>query len=295
MHLLKFSEAGHIEVGPPKNVTLQSRICRDCLDLYRKNLLLAVGAIQVPAFTSLNMIYYVQAEERACIEEFGQDHVRKFNEANDDVQRRVLEKAGTYFGDLFSKGRSSRTHDLKFINMRLDMVMGCFEPPVDEMLEGILKSACIQTWTAMEVLFEELLVGAVDAYPLIFPGVDRSKLRFRRLGNYKKREGVRFWYQSVLRADTAIDAILSDDSFIALSEIRHVLIHKGGKIDNDFLTRTAGIAALSRYAGHAPGYVIPFDGEMVREIVSPAITRGYDLLVEADRWLYANKTAGTTL
>ena len=291
MRPLKLSEAGHINIKQLEGVILKSPACEECLQSYRKRLNHAVGAVLVPAFCSLNMAHCITAERRALTEVLGPGYMERIKDADEAASRRVMERLGEHLAELIGEHRPTMEYDLKYINHRLEAIMACYGPEMDGMLEGIFKSVCIQTWSTIEALCEELLTKVVATNQQLFPGVVIDGQRFRKL-----YLGIRPTYDKVLKRDAVINAILEHDSVSALSEIRHALVHKAGLADEGFMLAVKGGKTrkgtpirknlqLARYVNYNQDDPILFDGEMVRFFVEPAVAKGYDLILEMDRWL----------
>jgi hypothetical protein len=105
----------------------------------------------------------------------------------------------------------------------------------------------------------------------------RDKVSFTKLWEIRRS------YCSAFSKDyKEISTALSDKAFDHLAAVRNALVHKGGKADGEFrknVTRSARLSSVSL------GEIIPIDGELVSELVSPVVLRCIDLVEAVGKWI----------
>jgi hypothetical protein len=98
--------------------------------------------------------------------------------------------------------------------------------------------------------------------------------------------GIRHAYALAFAKDaTKIDAALRADALDLASQIRHVIVHRAGKIDDSYLKKTKHIAAAPRGEQGCP---IELDGEIVSSILRGLLECGKSLCTSVDAWLKAH-------
>lgn len=113
-------------------------------------------------------------------------------------------------------------------------------------LHGLLKSLVIQAWTAFEILSEDLWTLTTKQRPELENNITKKEWRECGFRSIKK---LRTLYAYTFRIDSSsIQSAMTDSSVEALSLLRNVLVHLGGKTDSEFISRGTGIAVLSQFA-----------------------------------------------
>jgi hypothetical protein len=160
-------------------------------------------------------------------------------------------------------------------------------PRLHEWLHDIFKSALIQSWTAFEVLAEDLWRGSITECPSLEAPL--TKKEEREMG-FRSRRKIRLAYQSTFKHDAAaIRSALEPFSIDVLAVVRNVIVHSSGNVDDFFKKDSAGLSELNHLRVFPTGTAIPFDGEFVRSIIDRAFPCGYALLKAVDEWLLANR------
>ena len=164
-------------------------------------------------------------------------------------------------------------------------------------LRSLLDAIIIQTYSAFEVLAEQILVAAEAVRPNRTRGGDAGRIhtdgqvRLSNPDNCRSLWGIQACFSKTFDARKtdceAIDRALSGRPLASLSATRNVLTHKGGKVDSKFVTQTSGI-----FDSEAPkdGDELPIDGRFTEEMVKPTAEAGYQLLEAVDYWLIANSS-----
>jgi hypothetical protein len=96
-------------------------------------------------------------------------------------------------------------------------------------------------------------------------------------------------YKKAFLNDSNIIKILSSKDIKALSQLRHVLVHQNGIVDQTFINNCAEPPTVNNFSQFRLGKEVLIDGEMVRSIVDPVVKAGYELLLSVDAWI-ATKT-----
>lgn len=150
-------------------------------------------------------------------------------------------------------------------------------------LENILKSVVIQSWTAVEVLVEDLLTDTVNDHASVFSHFNIDDHGFRSRHKFRKAYDKAFTNDYVAIRSHA-DSIFFD----ALSLLRNVIVHRASKADDQFLDAARDIAVLSQFHGLNPGDVVEPHGETVRVVVNGSLSSSFDLVQSVDKWLKAH-------
>jgi len=159
-------------------------------------------------------------------------------------------------------------------------------PMLHEWLHDILKTALIQSWTAFEVLCEDLWKVAVTTYPALESSLTPKR---RREMGFRSRNKIRLAYQFTFKTnDAAIKSALESSSIDSLAVLRNVIVHAGGKVDPFFTIDSAGLAELDQLRALPSGTPIPFEGCFVRSVIDRVVPCGFALIRAVDDWLTTN-------
>jgi hypothetical protein len=158
-------------------------------------------------------------------------------------------------------------------------------PRLHGWLHDIFKSAIIQSWTAFEVLAEDLNCGAREKHFECFPSNVLTGKRFtsRRLDSLCES------FRRAFCGDAHINAVVGSKEVKALALLRHLLVHKGGFVDRQFLNQCSGDPVVNEFSTLGLNQEIKINGGMVRSLVDPCIRRGYELVKLVDDWMTAHK------
>jgi hypothetical protein len=157
-------------------------------------------------------------------------------------------------------------------------------PRLHGWLHDILKSALIQSWTAFEVLTEDLWKAAVKERPSLEPAL--TKKEKREMG-FRSRSKIRLAFEYTFK-DAAINSALKPSPIDVLAVIRNVIVHSSGSVDDSFKRDSAGFSELDHLRALPIGTPIALDGAFVRSVIDRALACGYALLKAVDEWLVAN-------
>lgn len=277
MHPLNFAEASKITAVQMEETRLFSPACAGCLDSFRENARLVLGIAAAPGFSGLSLSQWTEACTKAALKIFGRKYSKKLPKATAEQSQQHWLLANKYMASIVLERQPNLQDDLEGVTRNLDQIAMRCGPYIHGIFEGLLKTVCVQAWGAIEVLFEELLTKTVEENAAFFPHVDSSKFYFRKLD-----DGTRKWYKRAFNGDAAICSLLNDESFSALAELRHILVHKAGQVDEHFQEAIGRIPALARFSQLERDARVSFDGQMVYDFVQPAISKAYSLIAEVD-------------
>ena len=96
-----------------------------------------------------------------------------------------------------------------------------------------------------------------------------------------------------------IISVVDNPAIHALAILRNALVHSAGKIDERFQKDREGIKVfgssikipipqLDQIRGKKEGYELKFNGTMVRSLVDPVVSLGFQLVKSVDEWLIKN-------
>lgn len=151
-------------------------------------------------------------------------------------------------------------------------------------LQNSLKSIIIQSWTAVEVLIEDLLTEAINDYPHTFTHFNISDHSFRSRNAFRKAYGKAFSVDFV-----CIRSATKNEYINALALLRNVIVHKASKADEGFLLPAKQIGSLSQFHHINQNDAVDPDGETVRLVVDGAFLASYNLIESVSAWLNTHK------
>jgi hypothetical protein len=106
--------------------------------------------------------------------------------------------------------------------------------------------------------------------------------------NFSKLEGIREAYIRAFGNDNFGKPILEhlgNDCLDSISEVRHLIVHKSGKVDEKFV---AALKEDSRFASLKEKDDIFLDGPLVKSLIDPAIACASKLCKSVDNWIIHN-------
>ena len=167
------------------------------------------------------------------------------------------------------------------------LVMKC-GPYIHGIFEGVLKTIIIQAWGAFEALARMLWEKALESGNASIVRPTEKEWKKERLG-FGSRGGIRRSFDFGFRIHNApIRSGLDPQIIDPLAVMRNVLVHHAGKVDADFIGHRDGLTMLDGFSALPLNAKIEIDGAVTRNLVDPAIERGYALIVAIDAWLVAH-------
>jgi hypothetical protein len=137
----------------------------------------------------------------------------------------------------------------------------------------ILRQAVKETWTAFEVLANDLFFAATDANPDILNRVQNdadvakalrvsptllatlSEWPMIREKHLNQLPAMRNAYKGLLPANTTVLNILQDAKLNILMQNRHILVHQAGKINQNYIDKTHELVVVGETLSLKPSYV----------------------------------------
>jgi hypothetical protein len=179
----------------------------------------------------------------------------------------------------------------------------------------LLSSSTSIAWTAFECLATDLWVAALDSRPTTLaqralkslPGEDqldgisgkavavwqlarhgfdlrscmgrllKPKFDLTSLSNIRKA------YSGAFEKSMQLDVLFTTQDLNLLEASRHVIVHRGGIVDEEFASRTKTMGI-----GYTVGAPLPLDGKMVSRLANAGVDAGCQLLTFVEGWLTAN-------
>lgn len=296
MHILKLLEITASDAVQMEGVTLESPACQQCLLAFQENMRLAVGAAAIPGWSAMIKMLWDQSFNNAAIDQWGPDFFEKMQKAPEEEVKAFFFARHTLMSQLVSDTSPLQKDHLVVMTRELEELALRCGPFVFGMFEGILKTVCIQAWTAIEVLLEDLHGEAIDKHPACF-STEMREMRARQVSNakgskfyFRRRDSFREAYDFAFRSDPAINAAVGHNALDGLGGVRHLLVHKGGLVDQGFMDDVDKAPRLLKFNA-ALKKPLQFNGELVREIVDDAADQGYNLLRAVNAWLLSQHLA----
>ena len=231
------------------------------------------------------------------------EHLFNSDEPSDEHFKRKQGALSGHAASLRQKEIRQKTSEqsvTEFFNATYNIeVFAKDDPGAHRWLHELLKSAIIHAWTAYEVLAEDLWKGVVKKRP----SLDNQKgWTDKQRGNakFQNRHGIANFYRWTFSHDNLdIISVVDNPAIHALAILRNALVHSAGKIDERFQKDREGIKVfgssikinipqLDQIRGKKEGYELKFNGAMVRSLVDPAVSLGFQLVKSVDEWLIRN-------
>jgi hypothetical protein len=175
--------------------------------------------------------------------------------------------------------------------------------------QAMLSNMVMGIWTAFEVMASDLWETALNIHPHGLAGLQggdgdskkqislvilqkhdydlRDKMGTvlkEKLGPRGLQDIRRGYRLAFSKNGKTIEDALASQSLDQLSAVRNVLVHQGGKADQDFCDRVAQVE-FKHYAGIQPGAPVGLNGEIILEVIDPAIRTSVELIRTVDGWL----------
>ena len=141
-------------------------------------------------------------------------------------------------------------------------------------VEALISSVLVLSCTALDVLFADLCRAVAD--PAKHPA-----LKFGSLTTIRES------YERVFQSDGTVMGMLRNTDLDALAQVRHLLVHRAGRVDQEYLKKTAAIAQLPTLGLHDP---FPLNGILANDLIRNAIQRGKELVDAVDAFLVDHPT-----
>lgn len=165
----------------------------------------------------------------------------------------------------------------------LSKLLDTGEPETIEGMDAVLKGIVTGAWTAFEVLVEMIWNAAVAERPSLKQAITTKEMEISGLRSTKR---FRKLYEFTFRSDNApMLGLLADDRIDALALTRNIIVHTGGKIDQEFDTRRGSIRALDCFNNVRKFGKVELTGPITKNLISPVVSAGFDLVEKVDTWI----------
>jgi hypothetical protein len=162
------------------------------------------------------------------------------------------------------------------------------EPETAEGIDSILKGMITGMWTAFEVLVEMIWNAVDEARPNLKAQITKPEWADAGLRSLPKAQNL---YRVTFKVDhqSILDS-LENEKALALALTRNIIVHTNDMIDERFDKQRSKLktGALSCFANVKINQKIELTGEIVRDLITPIPSLGFDLIREVDQWLIAH-------
>jgi hypothetical protein len=231
-----------------EDVILQSPACQECLTTFQNNALKAFSLIQIPAWTSLISGKYAEACTRAENEVFEAHSGHGITKATPEKKMEYIVRVQKLMTEIIQRDAPNRSIELEYSTRMIEPIVIFSGLQAHWMFENILKSMCIQFWTAMEVLLEDLFMKVIEYHPHSFSHEVRAK--HARTKTHVKGKGTRFGFRSrdkfsdaynvAFSCDDTIMNVINSEGVSRLAVVRNLIVHKAGIADGKFMDTDLG-------------------------------------------------------
>lgn len=182
------------------------------------------------------------------------------------------------------------------------------EPPV----RALLYSGCVSCWSLFECAMRDAWVAAINSRPLRLaqaaiasqtddPEIEGISGKYVSVGLLAKHSfdlrgclgtllvqkfdftgvsGIRKAFRAAFGNKPNFDQFLSDNRLSRLEATRHLIVHRAGLVDDEYIRRTQD--AMIK------GIQLPLTTSIITELANVAVVSGSDILLELDSWLVEN-------
>lgn len=130
---------------------------------------------------------------------------------------------------------------------------------------------------------KQVPLGLLQKYQYDLRSAMGSLLRPRF--SFDRLDGIREAYGSAFPETPRLDKALSDESLDALSALRNLLVHRAGIVDSEYLRKAKSL----KLPQATLGMPVTLDGDVVMNLIGPAINASNELLSSVDEWLIKNQ------
>jgi DNA-directed RNA polymerase subunit RPC12/RpoP len=201
-----------------------------------------------------------------------------------------------------------------------DLLANIAGDAVEMGIVSIFRAMILGTWAAFETFAGDLWETALNTHPKNLSDLGGNYLRIqlkagKRLGfalprpdspkrtvapvkmascgtHHREHSGVKFdslrairiaYSRAFKRRDAAVDNALSAPSLDILSNVRNLLMHRGGVVDGKYQSATKSIRGCPR---GSPGNSLVLRGDRVEKLIKPVVLQSIALLkaVDAEVW-----------
>ena len=285
MHPLKFVKAAEVARILRRYQEFDSPACQRSHDVFRANTERALGLLVVPDYAFLVGALWQDATNRAANEVLGKHHEKgKTPERIQEIGQRVER----YYAETIRKMAGDQISAMIQMTSNLESLARNGGPVVRDALEVILKSVIIQSWTAFEMLCEQLVGLCRNEHSAYFSESAKTvKCRFRRLETLKKA------YRDVFGNDAGMNSLLESPAVKGLALLRHLLVHCGGVVDQLFLDQCREPPQIHYFSTWSLRQTIEIDGDMIHTLVHPVNNTGFELVQLVSNWIHSHKPTQT--
>lgn len=305
----------------PANLGIDGEKIDSCLKGIRSEVLLPVARVflrnaeDISWLLSLPLVLMYRGMAKASEEKhfmlalLRTHNVHKFKDS-EEARREVFDEAERLRGKMFDTDVGNNferaTHELQWLFSS--------EEKVRSSVRSLLSAAAAAGWTSFEVLATDMWVAALNARPLplgstalnaIPQDATDESLNSKRVSvsllekyDYDLRgslgdllrakfdftgvSSIEKAYSAAFGKSAGLDHVFDRADDINLLEcVRHLIVHRAGIVDEEFLKRTGFAAPV--------GERFALDSPLVHKLVNAAIDSGCDLIQFVDMWMSSNR------
>jgi len=258
--------------------------CTQSAAVFQVNMERVNGLLMLPGYAFMSGGEWQVAVNEVAKRYFGKNmpSEQEFEEKREEIA--ALANAARK--DVLSKRPAESSMNVFFTACHnIEVFAGDF-PHLHAWLHDLFKSAIVQSWTAFEVLAEDLNSGAREKHAECFS----ADVRKGRQYTFRRLEAMCESFRRAFYDDVKINAVVGSKEIKALAVLRHLLVHKGGIVDQKFLNQCSEKPVVTEFSEFGIGQEIKINGEIVRSLVDPCIRHGYELIQLVDDWMTARQT-----
>ena len=278
VHDLKFSALFPISLTALSKHKYRFAECRRVAKAYRENTQLMYTIPMVPGYAFMN----------------GEDWALSIMNAmrdlgiNDPTDSNVHARASKIWDEHdmegFTPARINQFNEATETSVRMASLQG--RSKSHGALHDLLKAMVLQAWTAFEVLAHDLWAQVVTLRPELRSQISNNE--WKKAG-HRSLSKIGNLYSFTFRNDNLhILSIFDDQALKGLALTRNLIVHTGGRIDEQFKDQRKGLRSLYLIKQRKINASIKLNGENVRAVVYPVTALGYSLVIAVDKWLHSH-------
>ena len=273
MHDLKFEELIKFKSRKPERERMfRSAACAKANAAFWENIQMIETVAMVPGYAFMNG------------EDWGISVVRAMTELNStDPYEKTVQARASKIWDAYDMQGFDQSRIDHFKEATQNAVKMASLPGRNfsfGALLALLKSIVIQSWSAYELLAEQLIKECKASHSSLFSAQILAKRH-----PVRSERTLPASYNEIFGADVEINNAVWNSGVKAHALLRHLLVHSHGKVDSAHLNQRITPPIVSEWDAYKEGDEIVIDGGIVRILTDRTTESGYALISAVSKWV----------
>lgn len=256
--------------------------CTEAATSFKENMAAANGLLIIPGYAFMSGEQWMSCARAASQHFFGNrlPTDQEFSEKREEMTA-IASAARQHALDAQTRESVNLSFDSAVYNIE---VFAKQFPPMHNWLRGVVKSSIIESWTAFEVLAEDLHTYARQKHPECF-----SKEALQAKYRFRTERTLPVAYATAFEKTAAIDNSVWNPEVKTHALVRHLLVHRRGIVDDGLITQRQLTPATPELFQYKEGDEIVVVGQMARLLIDRTTESAYKLILAVSEWLAARK------